>query len=168
MGHGELPGRLHLLAEDRDHASDAAQDVAEPDRHEHRRFPFPVHIVDDEFRHALGRPHHVGGSHRLVRGHENEPGDAVPGRRFRDDPRPEDVRLHRLHGVHLHHRHVLVRRRVVDHDRPVGAQDLFDPGPVPHISDHGDQVEGRELLPHLHLEGEQGALRDLEEQEPRG
>ena len=167
VGDGQLPRGHQLLAEDRDHAPHAAEDVAEPDGDEHRR-PLPVgDVVDDQLRQPLRRPHHVRRAHRLVRRDENEPLHPELRGRLRHDARPQHVRLHRLHGVDLHHRHVLVRRRVEDDRGTMRADDLLDPSPVAHVADHGDQAQGRELLPHLHLEEEQRALRDLEQDQPR-
>ena len=70
--------------------------------------------------------------------------------------------------VRLHQRHVLVRRRVEDHLRPVALEDLAH---LDAVADVGEQREGgREvaLVDQLALDLEQRALGDVHEDQRGG
>ncbi len=94
----------------RDHRARRTQHVAEAHRHEARRVA-RVEVLHHQFRHPLGRPHHRGRAHRLVGRDLDEGLDPGLPRHLAQAPGREDVVLHRLGRVRLHHRHVLVGRR---------------------------------------------------------
>ena len=65
MGNGQGAPFLNLFSEDRDHTPVTAQDIPETDCSENG-IP-PIHRLDHQFTHPLGRSHDIGRAHRLVR-----------------------------------------------------------------------------------------------------
>ena len=138
MGQRHRAAAGDLVAEQRDHAAVGAQHVAEAHGHVFR-VAAQSHVLHDQLRDALGGAHHVGGVDRLVRGQLHVLLHAVFVRAERHVQRAAHVVLHGLGGAVLHQRHVLVRRRVEHHVRPILREHRLQPLPV---ADGADQHLG--------------------------
>lgn len=151
MGDGHRAAGLDLPAEQRDYGAVGAQDVAEARGNElGRRLAFLLDLAGErlhiDLADTLRAAHHVGRVHGLVGGDHHEALDLVFDGQVSQDLRAHDVVLDGLGDIVLHHRHVLVGRRVEDVLGAVSLEDVLHPGLV---GDVGDDGEGVDLGPFL-------------------
>ena len=161
MGHRHGPPLSDLRLEDGNGRAGAAEDVPEADGHESRILP-AVHALDEKLCDAFGGPHDVGGPHGLVRRDEYETLHLHFQRQIDEVARPQDVVQHRLPGVVLLHRHVLVGRGVKD---DVGFEALQDPLQGIAVADVREEaLRGQRSEPQLEflLDLEQVELAEVE------
>ncbi len=140
--HGHGPAVRDLGQKRRNDAAVAGLHVAEPHGGK-ARGGRPAEAFDDHLRHTLGRAHHAGRVHGLVRGDQYKPLHAPLLRGLGDDACAEDVVLHRLARVVFHERHVFVGSRVKHHLRSRSIEHLFDSQSIGDISDHWMQFHFR-------------------------
>ena len=100
--------------EERHHAAARAEHVAEAHGHEPRVGGLARHGLDDALGERLGQAHHRLGLDRLVGRDEHEASDAEAHRRSRPATWSRSCCCRRPRPGLLHHRHVLVGRRVKD------------------------------------------------------
>ena len=145
-----------------------AEHVAEAHRDEPRRDTLAVPPrLDDPLAERLRLPHHRLRVRRLVGRDEHEPLRAELDRDVGERARAERVVAHRLERVRLHHRHVLVRRRVEDDARAVLVEHLPQLDRVLHVGDDGDRGAEAALADELALDLEQRRLGVVDEHELR-
>ena len=125
--HRNRAAPLNLLHEQRHHAAIAAENITETDRGEHRPAVASVfgQGLDVHFAHALGRAHDIRRIHRFVRRDQNESFNASPEGDLHETVGSYDIVEHGLSRVLLHHRYMLVRRRMKDDLRKVVAKYLL-------------------------------------------
>ena len=123
--------------------------------------------LDDPLAQRLRLPHHRLRVDGLVGRDEDEAVGAELDRDLGDGARRERVVAHRLDGVRLDQRHVLVRRGVEDDGGTVGLEDLAHLGPVLHVREHGQRGREAALVHELPLDLEQRRLRVIDEHEAR-
>src|SRR5450755_883976 len=122
MRDGDRPTARDLLFEDGNDAAVAAENVSEPDGH--ILDPAILKRTDHQFGNALACPHDVRRTHGLVRrDHDKVFRVAATGCQG-DVQSPEDIVLDRFKQVRLHHRHVLVSRRVIHRRWMVTVEDF--------------------------------------------
>ena len=168
MRHCQRPAAGDLLAEDRNHAAGGAEDVAEAHGDEPRRNIGTVPVgLDDPLAQRLRLAHHRLRVRSLVGRDENEALRAELDRDLGDRPRAERVVAHRLERIRLHHRDVLVRRRVEDDTRAVLVEDLAHLDAVLHVADDRGGGVKPALVDELALDLEQRRLSVVDEDDPR-
>ena len=74
----------------------------------------------------LGRAHHISGTNRLVSRNQHKSIHARPMRRPCCTPGAVNIIGHTFSDVVLHHRHMLIRRSVVDRVHRKGAENRFE------------------------------------------
>ncbi len=124
--------------------------------------------LDGPLGERLGGAHHGRRVDRLVGGDEDERRHAELAGDPRHQARRQRVVAHRLDGVVLHHRHVLVGRGVEDHGRPVLAEHLAHPLLLLAVGEHGDRGAEVAILLELASDLEQVVLGVVDEDQPRG
>ena len=144
---------LDLFAETGDDRAVRPQNVAEARRDELRTPADPPAAdglperLDIDLGHALRSPHHIGRVHGLVGRDHHHLLHAVAQAEVGDIARSGDVGQHRLAGILLHERHVLVGRSVEDDLRTVGRKCVVEPLGHADIADHrGEGQTGMALL----------------------
>ena len=146
VGDGHRATGLDLPAEQRNHGAVGAQDVAEARGNElGRRQAFLLDLAGErlhiDLADTLRAAHHVGGVHGLVGGDHHEALDLVFDGQVGQDLRAHDVVLDGLGDIVLHHRHVLIGRRVEDVLGAVSLEDVLHPGLVGDVGDDGGGVD---------------------------
>ena len=107
------------------------------------RQPQTLHIY---FGQALRAAHHVRGIHRLIRADHHHRPDPILQALLRHIPRPIHIHQHRLAGILLHQRHMLVRRRVEHRLRPMRPEREIQALGMPHVADDRHETQLRESL----------------------
>ena len=146
VGDGHRAAGLDLPAEQRNHGAVGAQDVAEARGNElGRRQAFLLDLAGErlhiDLADTLRAAHHVGGVHGLVGGDHHEALDLVFDGQVGQDFRAHDIVLDGLGDIVLHHRHVLVGRRMEDVLGAVSLEDVLHPGLVGDVGDDGGGVD---------------------------
>ena len=118
-------------------------------------------------REGLRLPHHCLRVRGLVGRDEHEPLRAVLDRGVREDACRERVVADGLERVRLHHRDVLVGRRMEDDARAVLVEHLPQLRRVLHVADHRGRGEEAAVADELPLDLEQRGLGVVEEHELR-
>ena len=172
MGHRHRAALGDLFPEAGDHRAVRAQHVAEAGRDEAgaARHLSPgdgqAQALHVDLRQALAAAHHVRRVDGLVGRDHHEALDAVADGVVGHHAGAVDVRPHRLAGVLLHQRHVLVGRRVEDDLGAPLAEDVVDPVGAPHVADDRDEVEVGEALLELQPEVVGGRLGVVQADQP--
>lgn len=171
--HGHGAAGLDLPLEQRDHRAVGAQDVAEARRDELGRSPHRavalglVQALHVDLADALAAPHHVRRVHSLVGGHHHEAANAVADGQVRQDLRAKDVVVDALARVVLHHRNVLVGRRVEHVLRTERPEYVLHP---PGVRDRGHDRGARHVrvsLPHHQADVVLRGLRRVDQHQLR-
>ena len=161
------PALGDLAPEDRDHAAGRPEDVPEADGDEARLDVLARAVgLDDPLAQRLRLAHHRLRVHGFVGRDEHEPPRAELDRRLGDDARAQRVVAYGFERIRLHQRHVLVRRGVEDHRRPVAVEDLVHLPAA--LAVREDRHTGGEpaLVDELALDVEQRGLALLDKHEP--
>jgi hypothetical protein len=135
--------------------------------------PFPrgagllVERLDVHLGQPLGRTHDARRVHRLVGRDQDEAFGAAGQGGVGDRLGAEEVVGHRVRGVVLHQRHVLVRRRVEDGVGPEARQQASGLLGVDHVVEEGLALDVREAGAELAVDLEQRVLGSLHEEDLR-
>src|SRR5262249_11304255 len=162
VGHRYGAAGGNLLAKLRDHASGAAEHVAEADHHEARSGTLLQRLAH-HLRQSLARAHHVRRIDALGGRDEHEFSNTLGGRRAGHAKRPDHIVAHRLPCVFVFHEgHVLVGGGVEHHGRPVPAQYLLDTHDILDIADRTYGAENGIARREFLFDGIQGILVQFE------
>ena len=123
---------------------------------------------EQQFGHALGGAHDVGGPDGFVGGDHDEVLDAVLGGGDGHVVGAEDVVLDGLEDVGLHHGDVLVGGGVIDDGGRVLAKDFVQAGAILDAADLGVEGDVGEGLAHFAVDFEQGGFGDFEADDAGG
>ena len=167
MGHGHGAAARNLLPKAGNHASGAAEHIAESNQDELRARA--LEALADNLGEALGRAHHAGRIDGLVGGNQHEFLDLGRHRRAGEHPGAIGVVAHRLPGVGvLHQWHVLVRRGMKDDVGRLAVEDLFDQCHMLHIAHHGGERQLRKHVGERDLDLVERRLGDIEQHQLAG
>ena len=166
VGHRHRTAGGDLAAEDRHDRARRAEHVAEADG----RVPGARVLgglgLDRPLGQRLGGAHHGRRVDRLVGGDEHEVPDPELAGDPGDQPRGERVVADRLHGVGLHHRHVLVGGGVEDDRRAVLGDHLPHPLLLLAVGQHRHGGADVAILLELAPDLEQVVLGVVDEHQP--
>ncbi len=163
MRHRHRLSAQKLLLEQRSHAPRRSNHVRQP----HRGAPHGAGLIQHhQLRDPLGRPHDAVRCHCLVRGNQYHRARAMRRRRFRHSPRAQRVRFHRRHRIPLHQRHVLQRRGVQHHLRPVLLEQPAQQRGIAHAAQHRRAPVAVTLPHHFRMNAKQRLLGRIQQNHP--
>ena len=153
----DWPAPGDLLPEQRHHAASASQHVAKADSDIGQAAPERGGL-HQQLGDALGRAHHTGGIHRLVGRDENKALDTMGLRKPQQVGCSFHIIGYGFSDIHLHQRHVFVRRSVEDGVWLVGVEHLAEAVEVPHVGDDLLEFQSGPLPPQLIGNGKDAVL----------
>ncbi|MCY1524827.1 hypothetical protein D9M68_597810 [compost metagenome] len=145
---------LDLLTEKRNHRAGRSQDIAETHHGEtglvhlanatiaiQGRRSLSAQCLQHHFRQPLGAAHDIGRPHRLVGRDQHEIRHTRLDRRLRGIQGAQQIVQHPLGDVVLHHRHMLVGRRVINGIHLPGSQYILQPHRIANRAEYRHQLD---------------------------
>ncbi|CAI8448504.1 MAG: Uncharacterised protein [Halieaceae bacterium] len=145
MSHRNRATTTDLLAKEWHNGARGAEHVAKAHNAE-TGLSFDLgQALQNEFRKPLGRAHHISGTNRLISRNQHKGIHARPMRRPGCTPGAVNIIGHAFSDVVLHHRHMLIRRSVVDRVHRKGAENRFEALLITHAAQKGHNGETQAL-----------------------
>src|SRR5690554_2700224 len=170
VSHRYRPAIANLVTEQWYNRARRPQHIAKAHHRKHSAGLPLGKALKHQLRHAFGRPHHIGGAHRLIGRNQNKALNARSNRRLSRMEGTEHIVLHPLNHIVLNQRHVLIGRRVIYRLNAKGPHHCLTAATMGYAAQHRMQrhTQRLDLVDRLQLtlNGIQRKLRLLEQHQP--
>jgi hypothetical protein len=156
VGHGNGAAFFQLAAEQGQHRTGGADDVAEAHRHE--ADPVCGHGLQDKLGQAFAGSHDAGGAHSLIRGHQHEALGPIFEGQFHDHLAAQDIVGDGFPGVLFQQGHMFVGRGVENQPGPIAAEHPVQQAPVLYPAEDAAIAGKTQLVLQFHLNAVQIGL----------
>src|SRR5690554_5683699 len=170
VSHRYRPAIANLVTEQWYNRARRPQHIAKAHHRKHRTGLSLGQALKHQLRYALGRPHHIGGAHRLIGRNQNKALNTRSNRRLSRMEGTKHIVLHPLNHIVLNQRYMLVRCRMINRLNTKGPHHRLTPATMGCAAQHCMQRHTQRLnlvdRLQLTLNGIQRKLGLLEQHQP--